>query len=92
MPASIGYSDDKKKEYAGRFIGGAISFLIKKLGVPEEFADSAGDEIGGFLAGVELSKDNADTAEKHWDQALGRTWTQMRKKIDLSDEFWEPLE
>lgn len=92
MPAPIDYSIDKKKEYAGRFIGGAISFLIKKLGVKEEFADSAGEEIGSFLAGIELSKDKADNAEKHWSQALNRTWMRMRKEIDLPNEFWEPLE
>ena len=92
MPASIGYSDDKKKEYAGRFIGGALSFLIKKFGVPEEIANTVGDEFGGFVVGVELTDNRADTVEKHWGQALDRTWKQMRERVDLPDEFWEPLE
>ena len=89
---TIGYSDDKKKEYAGRFIGGALSFLIKKFGVPEGLANSVGDEFGGFVAGVELTDNSADTVEKHWGQALDRTWKQMREYIDLPNEFWEPLE
>ena len=87
----IGYSDDKKKEYAGRVIGGALSFFIKKVGVPEELANTVGDEFGGFVAGVELTDDRADTLEKHWNQALDRTWKQMREHNDLPDEFWEPL-
>ena len=89
---TIGYSDDKKKEYAGRAIGGALSFLIKKFGVPEELANTVGDEFGGFVAGVELTDNRADTVEKHWGQALDRTWKQMRERVDLPDEFWEPLE
>ena len=77
---TIGYRDDKKKEYAGRAIGGALSFLIKKFGVPEELANTVGDEFGGFVAGVELTDNRADTVEKHWGQALDRTWKQMRER------------
>ena len=89
---TLGYSDDKKKEYGGRFIGGALSFMFKKLGVPDELASSFGNEVGGFLSGVELSEDSADTVEKHWNQALDRTWERLKKKSDLPNEFWEPLE
>ena len=92
MSRTVTYSDDKKKEYAGRLLGGIIAFCMKKLGVPEDVAGNIGEEVGVFLTGVEVQEDVSDTVEKHWNDALDRMWIKIKKEKELPEEFWSPLE
>ena len=92
MSKKVGLSDDKKKEYAGRLLGGIIAFGISRIGVSEDTAKSIGGEIGNFFSGAEIKESNADTVEKHWNEALDRMWNKVKKRIDLPIDFWAPLE
>ena len=91
MSRKVTYNDDKKKEYAGRLLGGIFAFCIKRFGFSEDTAKNIGEELGGFLSGIEIKDNDTDTTEHHWDEALNRMWIQM-KEIDLPEEFWLPLE
>ena len=91
MSFNISYDDDKKKEYFGRFLGNIITFTLKVFRIPDEIAQTAGEEIGGFLSGITVEKVEADSLEAHWNKVLDNTWKKMEKKYDFPEEFWFPL-